>query len=245
MNASRIRRSASMGVREYARTPLLLALVFLLPAYFVGVFSVVTPSSPVPIEVAGSSIRTGLDALVGTLMTTLAAALVGGLVGLFLVQTAEAADGRLVVCGYRPHELVLSRLGILVVSGLLVAAVSVGVHRVGSTPEQPALFAAMVLTGAVTYGMFGVLVGIVLDRLPGVYVMLFLPIVDVVLFQNPVATDSPTWIRALPGHYVTTASVQAAFAASVETEAVAGSLLYLCGLVVLGSGVLFSLTRRH
>jgi ABC-2 type transport system permease protein len=241
----RIYQSASMGVREYVRTPLLLALVLVLPAYFVGVFSYITPTSTMPIEVAGTSMSTELNTLIATLMTPLATALVGGLVGLFLIQAAQSADGRLVICGYRPFELVLSRLGILIVSGAIVTGISVGVLLLSFTPEQPQTFAAMVLAAAVTYGMFGVLAGTVLDTLPGVYVMLFLPIVDIVLFQNPVATDSPEWIKVLPGHYVTAGAMQAAFTDSVDVEVLVGSGVYLVGLVVVGSIVFFSLTRRR
>ncbi|MGB9966399.1 hypothetical protein [Halobacterium hubeiense] len=77
-------------------------------------------------------------------------------------------------------------------------------------------------------GILGVIVGIVLDRLPGVYVMLFAPMVDILMFQNPLATERPSWTAFLPSHFATNALMDAAF----TTGNSLGDLLAAGGYVV-------------
>lgn len=126
------------------------------------------------------------------------AALLAGIAGLFLMQTAETADARLVVSGYRPSQIVLSRLGLVVGVALIATGVSVGVMLTAFQPELLGWFVMGTVLTAVTYGMVGVLVGVLLNCLLGVYVILFGSMIDLFIFQNPLATDPPTAATLLP-----------------------------------------------
>ena len=94
------------------------------------------------------------------------------------------------------------------------------------------LVGATILVTAI-YGSLGLLVGIVANRLVGVYVVLFAATLDVFLYQNPTVSD-PAWFASLlPAHYPTRLALDAAFTPVIDHVAVAGSLAYL----VLSGGV--------
>lgn len=69
---------------------------------------------------------------------------------------------------------------------------------------------------ALTYGVLRVIVGVSLDRPPSSYMILFTSAVDMLLFQNPMAADPPSWVNVLPGYFVTRATMDGAFTTVVE-----------------------------
>ncbi|UPV76593.1 ABC transporter permease (plasmid) [Halorussus limi] len=230
----RARTAFEMGLREYARTPVLLALLVFLPAYFVGVLVFLLPESSVPVEVAGrGTVAVPSSELYGILLVPLVSGLVGGVAGLFLMLAARSADGRLVVAGYRPVELLVARVGLLAVAGAVAAVVSLGVLSVEVVPERLGWFALASVLAGVTYGLVGTLAGLVLSRLAGVYLLLFAPMVDVFFFQNPMVSD-PHWLAAyLPGHFATEVAVDAGLSASVALEPLGWAVAYLATVGVV------------
>jgi hypothetical protein len=112
---SRIATAVGMDAREIRRMPVLLALLVFLPAYLVGIFTYVAPPTQVAFELAGGeTVRVSLTEAFPAFTTPMVAALLSGIAGLFLMQSATDADSRLVIDGYRPHEVVLARLALLV-----------------------------------------------------------------------------------------------------------------------------------
>jgi len=87
------------------------------------------------------------------------------------------------------------------------------------------------------YGMIRdgerVAVGVVLDRLSGVYVMLFGPTLDVFLFQNPMTGSTSDVAALLPGHYASELVVAGAFAGDLPVESLGWGLVYLLGVGVV------------
>lgn len=158
-----------------------------------------------------------------------------GVAGLFLMATAADADARLVVAGYRAREVVLARLGLLVAIASVASAVSVGVMLTAFFPDALGWFVVGVGLTALVYGMVGVLAGVVLDRLAGVYLILFGLMIDLFVFQNPLATDAPDVARLLPGHYPLALAMEAGFTGSVEAPNLAWALAYLAGLTALAT----------
>lgn len=224
-----------MGVREFRRTPVLLGLLVVLPVYYIGAMMYIVPTTSLPVTIGGETTTVGLTDLIGVLMTPLTAGLLAGIVGLFVMQSSKAADDRLQLAGYRSRDLIAARVGLLAVGGSLVSVVSLAVVLVGFTPASMLGFGAATVLAALTYGVLGVIVGVVLDRLAGVYVMLFAPIVDMLLFQNPMVTDSPTWVTALPGYFAMNATMDAAFTSSLDGWNFVGATGYF--LVVLLAGI--------
>lgn len=223
----RVTTAVKMGLREFRRTPVLLGLLVVLPLYFIGGFVNIVPHATLTVPIGGERVTVTLSEFVAALMTPVTTGLLSGIVGLFLMQSSKAADDRLRLAGYRSRELVVSRLSLLAAGGLVVSAVSLAVVLVWFTPASiPGFVAATVLTGTV-YGVFGVIVGVSLDRLAGVYVMLFAPFVDVLLFQNPMATDAAGWTKLLPGYFSTRATMDAAFTPGLDGWNFVGAVGYL------------------
>lgn len=232
----------AMGLREFRRTPVLLALVVFLPAYVVGAFVWLVSDEPVRLPVDGTVTTVRSPAFAAAFMTPLAVAILAGVVGLFLVHSSRSADGRLRLAGYGAGELVLARVGLLAVGTAVATAASLAVALAAFTPESVAGFAAGTFLVGTTYGVVGVVVGVALDRLPGVYVMLFAPMVDLLLFQNPLATDPPAWTSLLPGHYATALVVDAAFTPAVEAGDALAALAAVGVVLAVATAVFYRAT---
>lgn len=241
---SRTRTLLSAGGHEIRRTPVLLALLVFLPAYLVGVFSFVAPDSRVAFSLAdGEAVRTTLTAAFPAFTTPMAAALLAGIAGLFLMNAAADADERLAIAGYRPSEIVLSRLGLLAGVSAVATVVAVSVMGLSFTPNHPWWFSLAVFLAAAIYGVVGLLAGALLDRLPGVYLVLFGSMVDLFLFQNPLATDRPATARFTPGHYPLRLAMDAGFGDEVAVEPLGWSLVVLALLTLLAVGVVYRSLR--
>ncbi|WP_435120059.1 hypothetical protein [Halolamina sp. C58] len=236
---TRIPTVVAMGLREFRRTPVLLGLLVVLPMYFIGGFMYIMPTTTLPVSIAGERVTVEMASFFAALMTPITAGLLSGIVGLFLMHTSAEADDRLRLAGVRSSELVLSRVSLLGIGGLLVSGASLAVVLVGFTPASIPGFVAGTVMAALTYGILGVIVGVLLDRLSGVYVMLFTPTVDMLLFQNPLATNPPSWVEFLPGYFVTKATMDAAFAPGVDGGYFVGGIGYLLILVVVGTAVFY------
>lgn len=239
---TRITTAVTMGLREFRRTPVLLGLLFVLPLYFIGGFSNIVPDTMLTVPISGEPVTVTLSEFVAALVTPVTAGLLSGIVGLFLMQSSKAADDRLRLAGYRSRELIVSRVSLLAAGGLMVSAVSLAIVLVGFTPVSiPAFVAAAVLT-ALIYGVLGVIVGVSLSRLAGVYVMLFAPYVDVLLFQNPMGTDAAWWTKLLPGYFTTKATMDAAFTQGLDVWNFVGAVGYFIAVLVVGIVVFHRIT---
>lgn len=237
MTGRRTTALLASGLKQYVRTPVLLILLVILPADLVGV--VTSESTEMPVEVSMTGVETvheSLPDVVGAFMGPLAAAVVSGIFGLFVMQRALDADSRLAIAGYRPLDVVLARLGLVAMASLLVTAVVVAVLTLQFVPAFLPMYAAAVLLSAVAYGMVGALLGLTIDRLAGVYVMLMLPMVDILLFQNPIKERAVAGSELLPGHYVTRAAIDAGFGNEFDAIALLAAAGYVCVLVALTTG---------
>lgn len=232
---SSARTTFEMGLREYARTPVLLALLVFLPAYFIAVFTRVMPAETVPVEVGGELVRVGMKAVVATLMTPMAAALVGGVAGLFLMRSARTTDTRLSVVGASVPELLVARGGVLALAALVASGVATAVVALTHVPENLGWFVAATLLAGLLYGTLGALVGLVLNRLAGVYVLMFGPLLDIFLAQSPLSTETHAVAPYLPGHYPMALAFDAAFTADVDPANLLWGVAYLAGVAVLAA----------
>lgn len=239
---SRVIVAFRMGLREYRRTPVLLVLLVAAPVYVIGLFSVVTPTTEVVLHLAsGATVTVGLADAIGALMASVAGALISGLTGLFVMQATRETDGRLALAGYRPHQIVLARLSLLSAVGVLATVVAtITLLLTGFTPELIGWFALATLLASLVYGMVGVLAGTVLDTLSGVYLLLFVPMFDLFLFQNPLATETPAVATYLPGHFPLVLAMNAAFTRSIDIESLAWSLGVLAVLIALATTAFYS-----
>lgn len=236
---TRIGAALRTGATELRRTPLLLALLVVAPAYVIALFTVVAPEGTAVVHLGDATVRTPLGNAFPAFTTPMTAALLSGITGLFLMRSSAVADSRLVVAGYRAHEVVLARLALLVGVAAVATGVSVGVMLTAFEPARLGWFVLGTGLTALSYGMVGVVAGVLLDRLTGVYLVLFGSMIDLFVFQNPLATDPPATAQLLPGHYPLRVAMEAGFTGTVELASVGWTLLYLGGLTALATGAFY------
>ncbi|WP_436903643.1 hypothetical protein [Halovenus halobia] len=224
---SRVGLAIQTGLRDLRRTPVLVALLVAGPAYMIWVFSAIAPDGPATVYLGTETVQTTLSAVLPAVVTPMTAALLSGVAGLFLMQTAASADSRLVVAGYRPAEVVLARFGLVAAVAATATLVSTAVMLTTFQPARPGWFLLGTGLAALSYGLVGVVVGALADRLVGVYLLVFGSLIDLFVFQNPLATDTPALGTVLPGHFALAVTTEAGFAESAPVEPVAGALAYL------------------
>jgi hypothetical protein len=184
-------------VADYARNPVNLLLLVLVPVVFV-------------VAAAGSladaaALLGGSDAgaAVPTVTAGWAAAFLAGVAMYFQTSSAHDVDRRLVISGLRPARLVAARLA----AGLALAAVA-------STAALAALAArtgiddpVRVVTGTMMFALIylgiGALVGaLVRNPVNGTVLVMFIWILDV-FFGPAIGTPDSVATRGLPTHFVT------------------------------------------
>lgn len=239
---SRVLTAVRTGATELRRTPVLVGLLVAGPAYVVTVFTQVAPSGSATVYV-GESVETSLSTAFLSFTTPMTAALLSGVAGLFLTGATASADGRLVVAGYRPLEVVLARLGLLAGVTAVATTVAVAVMWLVVRPAHLGWFVVGTALTALAYGLVGLVLGRLLDRVLGVYLILFGAMVDLFVFQNPLATDTPALARALPGHYPFAVTMEAVFLGSVTPLDLAAAVAVLAALVGVATLSLRQTTR--
>lgn len=229
------RTALAATVKEFARTPILVALLVVLPAYFVGLLGVVLPDAQVVVSIPGWSAQSALSEGVLPMLGTLAAVMVAGIAGLFLTVDTLDADGWLALSGLPSRTLFVARAAALTGAAALASVAATVVLALHVVPEQPVVFLGATLVLAVTYGLTGAIVGVVFDRLAGVYVMLFAPAVDLFLLHSPLATDPPDAAVLSPGRWAGVAAIDAALTATPNWSALGAGVAYLLGVAVVAA----------
>lgn len=212
--SSRTLTAARMGVREQRRRPVLVVLLVVLPVWFIARSISVTEPTPRRIGLpSGDTILTTMRDIHGADMALIAVGFLVGLCGVFLMLSAREADRRLVVAGFRPSEAIAARLLVLLVATAIVVSVAIAVTAWKFDVQQwPAFAAAAALIG-LEYGALGALAGALLGRIGAVYLMFFVPMIDLGIAQNPMFGDGTPdgWALALPGWAPTRVAIDAAF----------------------------------
>lgn len=224
--------------KEYRRNVALWVLLVVLPLFFITLSVAVTPSDLTPVDLVEGG-RTAATLLPmtdvhGALMVAITVAFLAGLSGLFVILGSAEGDRRLVLAGFRPIEVLASRMGVISLAALLVSGVSLAVTAAGFQPAVWATFGGATLAIAVTYAMIGVVIGPLTGRLGGLYLMFLLPFLDVGLAQNIMFDASPpSWAVWMPGHGAVRMLVDGAFTTGFDESA--GLVLSLVWLVGLGA----------
>ncbi len=239
----RLRAGLRYGFREYRRNIALWVMLVVLPVFFISLSFYITPGDLTPIEVKQNGVTTvevvSMIDVHGALMVPITIAFLAGLAGLFVVRGSLQADARLALAGFHSREILASRFGTISLAALLTTAVSLAVTAVDFEPEAWAWFAIGNALVALTYGMVGVLVGVLFGRLGGLYVMFLIPFIDVGLGQNVMFSAAPPdWGIFLPARGSARVLVDAAFTPGFDqTQSLILALAWLVGLAAVSSVV--------
>ncbi len=204
------------GAREYRRNRVLLALLVVVPSVFIVMAVNVTLDVPGPIALTegGQQFTAFLSErrMHAATMVPVTSAFLAGLTGLFIVTGSAGGDRRLVLAGYRSREILIGRLGIIGAATLLATFVAVAVSGAMYPPHQWVVFAGANLLIAATYAMIGVLLGPLVGRLGGLYLILLLAFIDVGLGQSVMfPSGPPAWGAFMPARGASRVMIDGAF----------------------------------
>lgn len=162
-----VNRRVPAGIRastlSFFREPFNIALLLLLPALSIQIYGVSLSQFPDTGMFAASGSLTTTGRITGAVFATGALA---GVLGLFQMISARNADRRLVISGFRPSELVISRFTAILVVSLAISTISTVTLAwlLSDTIGAPLIvFGSLALTGVI-YGLLGMLVGTLLPR---------------------------------------------------------------------------------
>lgn len=232
---------------DYRRNPALWVLLVFIPIGFITLSFYVTPATPTPVEVVEQGRSTvemiSMVDVHGAIMVPITVAFLSGLAGLFVVLGSADGDRRLVLAGFRTGEVLFARIGVVAFAALLTTGVSLAVTAVDFSPESWAPFAGANVLVALTYGLLGVVVGPLVGRLGGLYLMFLVPFLDPGLGQNVMFSAAPpAWGRYLPAHGATRVLLDGAFSPSFDE--VGGLLLAFAWLFGVGGLAVWVFRRQ-
>jgi len=234
------------AVLDYRRNRVLWVLVVLVPVLFVALAAAQTPAKLMPVALlAGTRHVTAMLSLrqihAGE-MASIASALLAGVAGLFVVTGSADGDRRLVLAGFRPRQVLAGHLTVIAAAAVITTIASLTVSAVFFSPRLWPEYAAADLLIALTYAMVGVLLGSLVGRLGGLYLLLLLSIVDVGYGQTVMFHPNPPgWGAFLPAHGAGRLLLDGAFTTSFEQY---GHLLLALAWLAVVSGAAL-ITFRH
>jgi hypothetical protein len=214
-----------------------------LPLFFITLSIAVTPDDPAPVELVENGQTTisilSMTDLHGAIMVAITVAFLAGLAGLFVVIGSTEGDRRLVLAGFKPREVLASRLGVITIAAVLVSAASLVVTAASFQPEAWFTFAVATLVVAITYAMIGVVIGPLVGRLGGLYLMFLLPFLDVGLAQNIMFDAAPpSWAVWMPAHGAVRVLIDGAFTPGFdEAGGLMLGLAWLVGLTAAAAAI--------
>lgn len=240
MRLRHIQTGWTMTARELLRNRIAFLLFFIIPTLFYAVIFLVTTHRQIAFKLASISESTFLtvsqrnEALI--FIGLAAVGILTSFLALNLTQKHAAENRRLVLCGFRTSETLLSKFAVL-----LCVIVGVGCY-VGAmlpllfTPRRFLLVLLGFMTGGYVYGCYGMLVGAIFKReLEGILFIVLLANFDVGWLQNPIyyaQAQNKAIIRHLPGFFPSQLSMVSAFTDHSFLQPLLGSFGYGTALLL-------------
>jgi hypothetical protein len=229
--------------REYRRNIALWVLLVGLPLVFISLSIAVTPDDPAPVELVENGVRDvsilSMTDVHGAIMVPITVAFLAGLAGLFVVLGSAEGDRRLVLAGFRPREVLVARLGVIFIAAVLVTAVPLAATAASFQPQAWLTFGLATLAVGLTYAMIGVIVGPLVGRMGGLFLMFLLPFLDVGLAQNVMFDAAPpSWAAWMPAHGAVKVLIDGAFTQGFdESSSLLLTAAWLVGITAVAAVV--------
>ena len=217
--SSRLTTAVALGVREQARRPLVPILLVVVPLVFITRSIAMTEASPRVVGLpGGAEALSTMKDVHGAVMAAIAIAFLAGLCGVFIMNSARAADRRLVIAGFTPLQALVPRLVVLGLAAAFVVAAASLVTALSFQPRWWVPFVVGNLAVGVTYAAIGALAGALLGPLAATYALLLGPMLDLGIAQNPMFGDGTpdAWATALPGWAAGRVIADASFASDFD-----------------------------
>jgi hypothetical protein len=232
------------AARDYGRNRVLWVLMAVVPAFFVAMAAAQTPTTLMPVDLIDSARHVTemitLRHIHAAEMASVATGLLAGVTGLFVVTGSVGGDRRLVLAGVRPRQVLAGHLGVIAGAATLITAISLAVSAAFFSPQLWAEYFGADLLLALTYAMIGVLLGPLVGRLGGLYLILLLSIVDVGYGQSVMFHPlPPAWGAFLPSRGADRLLLDGAFTSQFEQYRSLILALAWLGALSLGAAMTF------
>ncbi len=234
MFVRKLRTGMVMTAREIFRSRYIVALIVAMPLIFFLMIFITSNDHELPILLGMASDHNAV--VVNEREESLlffgagAISLIAAFIALKLTQQHQESCRRLIVCGYSTSEMLLSRVGMLLLTLVPLGAYVVGLLLCFFQPNALHLVLAGFILAGFVYAALGAFVGVLFrSEIEGVLAVLLVANIDAVWMQNPVyytATEHREIIRALPAYFPTQVCMISAFTEESVLVAAAGSILY-------------------
>ncbi|MCB0585040.1 MAG: hypothetical protein KDD06_06935 [Phaeodactylibacter sp.] len=246
-----VKTSMSMLFRMLLRRRIIPILLLAIPAAFLLAVYWTTSERMMPFRLASVAEEVFLEASECNIsLLFLAVASVGFLssfLALNLIQREAAASHRLVLCGYHPVALLLSKLAVLTCCTALIALYVSLALLAFFTPEHLFLMMLGLFLAGLVYGCYGLLVGsLIRGELEGILLIVLLANIDAGWLQNPLfyaGAENQFIIRWLPAYFPSQAAIAAAFSDYSISTSVLGSCLYVMFFLMMAGIFYFNKMR--
>lgn len=242
-----LKTALRMGWHDWRRTPVLWVLLAVVPAVFIWLSDVSTPSgrTSVMLRENGRTFTEILDPahIHAATMAPIAVGSLAALAGTFIALDARSADRRLALAGQRRTVILATRMGMVLLAGLLAVAASVGVLAMMFTPHQWDVYVIGLVLVSATYGLIGAVVGPLLGRVSGTFMAFLIPFLDLGIGQSPMVQGEPAaWARFVPGYGSVRVAIDGALTSGFdEVGPLLIAVAWIVALVLL-AGFLFRRT---
>lgn len=217
-------------VRSLIRDPFLLAIAIVGPPLFVFVFAEVLTA--MPDVLLGDVAQQAFGRMTGALFAT---SFLAGILGLFQVISAMAADRRLRIAGFSDTVILAGRLTVILLISAAVAALALGVLLTGVDVASIPLAYVALLAGATVYGVIGVAIGSLVSReLEGSLLLAFMADLDTFLSTGILEADA--WFtNYFPLNTPHTMLEDAVFEGTLQTGDVLVTVTYVAVCLVVAA----------
>lgn len=190
----------------------------------------------VPLEIGGRIISYNLANFFALIAVPFVIAVISGIIGMFLMNKRKV-DARLVVTGHSRVIVLLSKLIVTLIFLVFASIVSLFVVRFYASPEVWGFYALGALLSGAIYSMVGIAVGISLSKIGGIYTILSLPLIDLLMFQNPLVERDAFggWIEFMPGSHPMQIIVRSSVGLEIPLWTFLKALFYLIAVTFVAS----------
>jgi ABC-2 type transport system permease protein len=222
------------SARNLLRNPVIILLLLTIPVLFFSVTRYTTNTIPLFFKLSSVSENTSVSVSQREMALVFIALAVSGLLSsllaFYLIHEQKDEHKRLILCGYRPGEIILSKFMLLMAIILIVSLYIIILMNFYLNPSRIAGVALGLLLAGFVYGSYGMLIGtFIRGDLEGILFIVLLANIDVGWLQNPVyylGAQNREFIRSLPAYYPSQVSIVSAFSQHDTTHSVLSGLAY-------------------
>ncbi len=234
MSIKRILISISMVMRMLVRRRIILILLGVIPLVFLSIVELTTSDRILPFRLASLDeevfINISEKGISFVFFAVSCAGFLVSFIALNLIQRNSAVNRRLIICGYKPQELLISVLFSLLMIILLIAGyIGLLTNIFYEIDHLLSFIVSLALIGFV-YGCYGLTIGSLVNReLEGILLIVLLVNIDVGWLQNPLFyadAQNQLIIEMLPAYYPSQAGIISAFTNYSSALALGKSILY-------------------